>query len=235
MGDFTDRGPDGVGVIDFVMRLQQNAARKGGTVGALLGNHDVGLLSAFLFPNEPTHGTIGTFYGDWFDYGGIPSDLQRLQAHHVEWLRNLPAMARVGDRLLVHADALYYADYGTTVEQVNAATSTLLHGNELAAWDRLLSFAGERFVFDDRKRGGQERAQQFLEHYGGKQLVHGHTPISHLSGEPIERVTRAYMYAGGLAVDVDGGMYKGGAGFVYEAPPLDAEPEKPPPPRVNQG
>ena len=110
------------------------------------------------------------------------------------------------------------------MEQVNAATSALLHGDELAAWDRWLSYAGERFVFDDRKRGGRERAQQFLAQYGGKQLVHGHTPISHLSGEPIERVTRAYVYAGGLVVDVDGGMYKGGTGFVYEAPPLDAEP-----------
>ena len=29
MGDFTDRGPDGVGVIDLVMRLQQDAAQKG--------------------------------------------------------------------------------------------------------------------------------------------------------------------------------------------------------------
>src|SRR5690349_1287958 len=69
MGDLTDRGPDGVGVIDFVMRLQQDAPDKGGSVGAIIGNHDVGLLTAKLFPDEPTSGPMGTFYGDWVKYG----------------------------------------------------------------------------------------------------------------------------------------------------------------------
>src|SRR4051812_865752 len=70
MGDFTDRGPNGVGVIDYVMRLQQDAANKGGYVGALLGNHDVAILAAKLFPNAPTNGPEGTFYRDWLAYGG---------------------------------------------------------------------------------------------------------------------------------------------------------------------
>lgn len=223
MGDFTDRGPDGVGVIDFVMRLQQNAARRGGHVGALLGNHDVGLVTAKLFPNAPSSGSKGTFYTDWVDYGGTVSDLQKLQPHHIEWLRNLPAMAVVQNRLLLHADAMFYLHYGDTRAKVNAATKELMYSTNTEGLDELLGFAGERFAFDERKAGAVMRASQLLAYFGGRQIIHGHTPIDKLSSEPIERITRAYTYCSGLAIDVDGGIYKGGAGFVYEAPPFDPE------------
>jgi hypothetical protein len=220
IGDFTDRGPDGIGVIDFVMRLQQDARAKGGHVGALLGNHDVGLLSARLFPHAPTHGPRGTFYGDWIEFGGIASDLARLESQHVEWLQNLPAMALVQERLLIHADALYYLNYGETIAEVNAATTRLLHDDSPERWDQLLGYAGERLVFSDQRPDGRMRARQFLAQFGGKQIIHGHTPIHKLSGEAIARVTRAYVYADNLVVDVDGGIYQGGTGFVYQAPPL---------------
>lgn len=220
MGDFTDRGPDGVGVIDFVMRLQADAARRGGRVGALLGNHDVGLLTAKLFPNAPSGGPAGRFYRDWHEYGGIESDVTRLETRHVDWLCNMPAIALVGDRLLMHADAMYYLFYGETLDAVNGATADLLHSTDTDRWDELLAFSGQRLAFDDRKAGGVMRASQMLATFGGKQIIHGHTPIPLLSGEPIDRVTRAFTYCVGLAVDVDGGIYKGGAGFVYEALPI---------------
>lgn len=220
MGDFTDRGPDGPGVVDFVMRLQADAARQGGRVGALLGNHDAAILSAKLFSNAPTNGPRGTFYEDWVAYGGTVSDLRGLTSQHIDWLKNLPAGAVVGDRLLLHADATFYLAYGETLEQVNAAVAELLHSSDTEAWDTLLSYAGERLAFDDRRAGGVMRAVQLLACLGGKQIVHGHTPIPTLSGEPIERVKSAFSYCENLVVDVDGGIYKGGAGFVYQAPPL---------------
>lgn len=219
MGDLTDRGPDGVGVIDFVMRLQSDAAQKGGLVGVVLGNHDVGILSAFLFPQKPSGGSNGNFYGDWVDYGGTVSDLPRLETRHVEWLKNIPAMALDQARLLIHADALFYPNYGETIDEVNAAARELMHSDDYRLWDRLLSFAGERLVFSNENPLGATRARQFLEQYGGKQIIHGHTPIPLLNREPINRITRAYTYANGLVVDVDGGIYKGGAGFVFEVPP----------------
>jgi hypothetical protein len=223
MGDLTDRGPDGVGVIDFVMRLQQDAERKGGMVGVVLGNHDIGILSALLFPQKPSGGSRGSFYGDWVDYGGTVTDLPRLQAQHVEWLKNIPAMALDQDRLLIHADALYYPLYGETMAEVNAATKELMYSDDFRKWDELLGFASERLVFDDKNLGAM-RVQQYLQQFGGKQIIHGHSPINLLSGEPLDRITRAYVYANGRVVDVDGGIYKGGAGFVYEVPSLDAAP-----------
>jgi hypothetical protein len=58
--------------------------------------------------------------------------------------------------------------------------------------------------------------QRFLALYGGQRFVHGHTPIGKLSGQKPQAVVAAYTYAGGLAVDVDAGMYLGGRGFVAE-------------------
>lgn len=220
MGDFTDRGPDGIGVIDFVMRLQADAARQGGSVSALLGNHDAILLAAHFFPHTRTGGPGGTFYKDWLKNGGVGSDLARLNLHHIAWIKDLPAMALVQDKLLIHADALYYLNYGETIAQVNAATTQALRGENATAYDQLLSYGGERLVFSTRDPSGTARARQFLAQFGGKQIIHGHTPIPMLSGEPLERVTRAFVYADGLVVAVDGGIYKGGTGFVYEAAPL---------------
>src|SRR5260370_32987021 len=47
MGDFVDRGPDSIAVLDLVMRLQREAAASGGTVASLLGNHEMLLLAAY--------------------------------------------------------------------------------------------------------------------------------------------------------------------------------------------
>src|SRR5436190_10050283 len=41
VGDLIDRGPSMRGTLDFVMALEQDAARHGGRVVALLGNHEI--------------------------------------------------------------------------------------------------------------------------------------------------------------------------------------------------
>lgn len=222
-GDFTDRGPDGVGVIDLVMRLQREAAQVGGSVNALQGNHDIAIASAFLFPHETSSGPGGTFIEDWLRNGGLVSDLERLESHHVDWLLNLPAMAQAADRLLVHADARFYERLGETMEQVNSAVAHALASHDLRVWDQLLGYNSERLAFDERHGGSTGSAAQFLQKFGGVQIVHGHTPITMMNDKPSERITRAYEYANGLCVDVDGGMYRGSRGFVWELAPRTQE------------
>ena len=55
MGDFVDRGPDGIAVLDLVMRLQTEAAAAGGSVASLLGNHEMMLPVV----NSPRVGVCG--------------------------------------------------------------------------------------------------------------------------------------------------------------------------------
>jgi hypothetical protein len=106
------------------------------------------------------------------------------------------------------------------VPAVNYAIRALLRGDDPAAWDRLLDYFSQRRAFQDRDLG-PARVGRVLALYGGRQLVHGHTPIAKLAGRRPEEVSEPLVYAGGLAVDVDAGMYLGGQGFVACLPDIE--------------
>jgi hypothetical protein len=217
MGDFFDRGEKGIETVELVMRLQAEAAAAGGRVAALMGNHEPLILAARRF-GETRNGWGSTFLWDWRRNGGYEGDLERLTDRHVEWLSNLPAMALDGDLLLIHADATFYSSYGATIDEVNEALRSLLHGDDQAAWDRLLGQFSERKAFVNADRDGRSRAAQLLADFGGSRIIHGHTPISFVRRCLPEEVTEPLVYADGLCVNVDAGMYLGGPGFVYRLP-----------------
>ena len=222
LGDFFDRGSDGVAVVDLVMRLQAEAAAAGGQVGALLGNHEVLTLAAHRFGERETIMLDGSFLSVWRRNGGRAKDLIRLTQRHITWMTNLPAMALAYDRLFVHADATFYTNYGHSIAMVNWACKAVLQSAEVRAWERLLYDFCEREAFDGQRVDGAGCAAQFLHIFGGRQLIHGHTPIAYITQIPPKRVTDPLVYAGGLCINLDGGMYLGGPGFVYQLPQLDA-------------
>jgi hypothetical protein len=217
MGDLVNHGPDGIGAVELVMRVQQQAARAGGRVQVLLGNHDVLLLAAHRFGTRPIPGSEKSFRDHWQESGGQAADLERITPHHVRWLSSLPAMAREGDHLLAHADALLYTRYGQSIAQVDQAVTGLLQSDDAASWFRLLDEFNEHQAFADATAGA-DRAGAFLRHFGGRQLVHGHTPITKMTGQPPEAVREPLLYASGQCLNVDPGMYLGGPGFVCSLP-----------------
>jgi hypothetical protein len=214
MGDFVDRGPDGVAVIDLIMRLQSEAAQAGGQVASVLGNHEMLLLAAYRFGRRST-GLGSNFIARWKQNGGNRKDLASLTSQHLDWLASLPAMVRFGDYLLLHADAPFYIKYGHSVTEVNATIDKLLHRSDALAWEELLEEFARRGAFY-HALAGAELAQRFLNVFGGQQLIHGHTPISAIQGGHPRHITAPLIYADGLCVNVDGGMYLGGPGFVYQ-------------------
>jgi len=222
LGDFFDRGSDGVAVVDLVMRLQAEAAAAGGQVGALLGNHEVLTLAAHRFGERETIMLDGSFLSVWRRNGGRATDLIRLTHRHITWITNLPAMALVHDRLFVHADATFYTNYGHTVAMVNWACKALLQSAEVGAWERLLGDFCERETFDVQHVDGVGWAAQFLRIFGGRQLIHGDTPIAYITQIPPKYVTEPLIYAGGLCINLDGGMYLDDPGFVCQLANLDA-------------
>lgn len=213
MGDYFDRGPDGIAAIDLIRALQAEAAAAGGRVGALIGNHDVLILAARRFGERPSGGPGGTFLASWRANGGAETDLRGLTDERAAWLASLPALALAGGRLLAHADATFYQIYGRTVAEVNRHFRAILHSADAPAWDLLLDHFSQRRAFQDTVLG-PARVRRVLALYGGHQLVHGHTLIAKLAGCRPEEVKGSYVYAGGLAIDVDAGMYLGGRGFV---------------------
>ena len=175
------------------------------------------LLAAHRFGSRPIPGSNTTFRDHWAKNGGEPRDLECITSDHVWWMSSLPAMAREGEHLLVHADSLHYARYGRSIDEVNLATSELLQGDDAAAWHRLLIEFGEHRAFADAKSGA-ERAASFLQSFGGQQIVHGHTPITKMTGQPPEAVREPLLYAADRCLNVDPGMYLGGPGFVCRLP-----------------
>ncbi|WP_432175526.1 metallophosphoesterase [Streptomyces sp. Tue6028] len=227
LGDFTDRGPDGIGVIDLVMRLSAEAAAAGGYCKALMGNHELLLLGAKRFADTPVNSGAGTatFQAAWLLNGGQKTDMDRLQDHHLQWMARLDAMELVDGHLLVHSDTTAYLDYGDSIEAVNdTVRETLTRNDADECWDLFRKFT-KRFAFRDD--GGSEAVRELLNAYGGKRIVHGHSPIPYLLGEvgsedgedgagPV--VEGPHLYADGLAIAMDGGVTMAGKLLVQQLP-----------------
>lgn len=227
LGDFTDRGPDGIGVIDLVMRLSAEAAAAGGYCKALMGNHELLLLGAKRFADTPVNSGAGTatFQAAWLLNGGQKTDMDRLQDHHLQWMARLDAMELVDGHLLVHSDTTAYLDYGDSIEAVNdTVRETLTRNDADECWDVFRKLT-KRFAFRDD--GGAEAVRELLGTYGGTRIVHGHSPIPYLLGEvgteegedntgPV--VEGPHLYADGLAIAMDGGVTMAGKLLVQQLP-----------------
>ncbi|MFD8231177.1 metallophosphoesterase [Streptomyces sp. NPDC059696] len=227
LGDFTDRGPDGIGVIDLVMRLSAEAAAAGGYCKALMGNHELLLLGAKRFGDTPVNSGAGTatFQAAWLLNGGQKTDMDRLQDHHLQWMSRLDAVEEVDGHLLVHSDTTAYLDYGRSIEEVNdTVRETITRNDADEVWDLFRKFT-KRFSFRDE--GGAEAVRSLLDTYGGTRIVHGHSPIPYLLGEvgseedeesrdPV--IEGPHVYADGLAIAMDGGVTMAGKLLVQQLP-----------------
>jgi hypothetical protein len=229
LGDFTDRGPDGIGVIELVMQLSAEAAAVGGYCRALMGNHELLLLGAHRFGDTPVNSAGGTasFLAAWRLNGGQPSDMERLEDRHLTWISRLDAAHLTDGHLLVHSDTTAYLEYGSSIEEMNDAVTGVLQRNDAdECWDLFRKFT-KRFAF--RGEGGAEAARELLGVYGGQRVVHGHSPIPYLLGEaggdaPADREERGQavsgpmVYAENLAVAMDGGVTMEGRLLVAQLP-----------------
>ncbi len=167
LGDFFDRGPDGIGVVDTVRRLAAQASSAGrGRVRALLGNHEILAL-------------------------GI---------------------------LLMHADTDEYLHWGRSVDEINAAVQAELASDDIAVcweiWRRMTT----RYAF--RGRRGPGVARDLLKRLGGRRIVHGHSVIADLAGVEPAALTGPVLYADGLVLGIDGGVFDEGPCLLVELPPV---------------
>ena len=206
VGDLVDRGPDGVGTIDLVRRLERES---GGRARCLLGNHEALILSVYRFGDRETSHPGSTFLDIWRANGGLEADLRRLTPEHVEWIAARPAIAREGEWLLLHADTTAYTRYGDSAQEVADAVSTVLGSGELEEFDELLEVLSDRMRLADG-----DGAERLLARFGGTRIVHGHTPIASVRGVDPREVTGPLVYAGGRVTNVDHCLFAGGPGFV---------------------
>ncbi|SFP47390.1 Calcineurin-like phosphoesterase [Amycolatopsis arida] len=218
LGDFVDRGPDGVGAIDLVMRLQRQAADAGGGVHTLLGNHEILLLGTHRFGDTDVPSDFGprSFARSWEINGGQPADQEALTDEHVEWLTTRPLLAHAADHLLMHSDTLEYLHWGEDVAEVNATVAEILAADDLEQWWDVWRRMTTRYAF--RGPRGPEAAEAVLDQFGGERIVHGHSVIADQLGIHPIQIERPYLYAGGRVLGIDGGLFVGGPCLVVELP-----------------
>jgi ferredoxin len=211
LGDYFDRGPDGIAVVDLIRQLQDEAAATGGRVAALIGNHEILALGMSRFGDERVQSEVGrrsSFARSWALNGGQVSDQQRLTEEHISWLSGLDVIALAGPDLLLHADTTGYRRWGDTIEQINDAVREVLLSDDLGKWWECWARLTARYAFAGLD--GPLVAAELLGQLGGERIVHGHSLVSTFIGRPSDEVTGPLSYAGGRALAIDGGMYDGG-------------------------
>ena len=214
MGDLVDRGPDGLGAVDLARRLEAEAAAAGGRSVALLGNHDLLLVGASRFP-EARLRSGKPFAAHHDAVGGRAVERERLGPARAAWLDRRPAYLRIGGTLVVHADAPGVLGWGRSLEDANRTVATALAAGTAASYEALYLAMAAHHAFEGR--AGAARLDLLERRFGAGVVVHGHTP---LQKRGIERPTAPDVYQGGRAVNVDGGIYRGGPGFLWELGPL---------------
>jgi hypothetical protein len=221
LGDLMDRGPDGVGVVDLAMRLEEQAAAAGGHVGVLLGNHEVLAVGMYRYGREPsTDPRVQSLVLNWERNGGRVEDQERLTDRHVAWLAALPAMVDFDGHLLVHSDTAEYLEYGSDIDTINTAITDVLDSGDIDAWWVAVHRMTDRYAF--AQAGGVEAAEQMMKTLGVRRIVHGHSIIADLRGIDPQETDAALLYARRQVLAIDGGIYAGGPCLVVN---LDGWPD----------
>jgi hypothetical protein len=222
LGDYLDRGPDGIAVVDLVRQLQDEAGVAGGRVDALIGNHEILSLGMSRFGDRAVSSGLWSrrsFARSWALNGGQVRDQQRLTPERVEWLCGLESVVLAGSDLLLHSDTTEYLRWGDTPEEINDAVRRVLASDDLEQWWQCWIRLTTRYDFAGSD--GEQVATQLLERLGGERIVHGHSIISTFTGRQPGEVSAPLSYAGGRALAIDGGIYGGGPCLVVR---LDRDP-----------
>jgi hypothetical protein len=224
LGDYVDRGPQGLAVIDLVRRLQAEAGAAGGRVDALIGNHEILALGMHRFGAQQVPSDSWrqrSFARSWALNGGRLHDQQGLRDEQIAWLSALDSVLLAGPDLLLHSDTTEYLRWGNTTEQINDAVRNVLAGGDLEAWWQCWVRLTARYGFAGLE--GEQVASGLLDLLGGERIVHGHSVVAAFIGASPREVTGPLSYAGGRVLAIDGGIYGGGPCLVvrldHEAAP----------------
>lgn len=221
LGDLFDRGPDGIGALRLVRRLTDQAAASSGEVRLLLGNHEILALGMRKFGGTfvPHEGiTYRSFERSWALNGGQDRDQELLTDDDVAWLIDQPMLGLDAGHLLMHSDTIEYVEWGSTIDEINAAARADLHSDDITVWWEIWRRMTSRYAF--RGPDGPELARTLLHHLGGERIVHGHSIIADQLGIDPAWVMEPLLYCDDLVLGIDAGTFDGGPSLVIPLHPL---------------
>lgn len=202
LGDVFDRGPRHTEILWLLYQLEAEAAKAGGGVHLVLGNHEVMVLGGdlrYLHPRylETTRVLGVRSYSELFDARTLLG----------QWLRTRPTIFKMDEQLFLHAGvSRALADSGLTLAQINDAIRALLAGNVPATdEDRrraelLLGSLGPlwyRGYFPNQPSfpaaSGDDLAQ-VLRRFGVRRILVGHTIVPTITPLYEGRVIAVQVY-----------------------------------------
>ena len=178
LGDLTDRHPRGIDVIEFVMKLQDQAAESGGEVVALIGNHDALILSMAYINRDLYYNRdcVGCFIynGGYYEEAEIIADNDKI----FNWMLSRPMIYKHNNMIFQHADSCsYYKSMGNTIEKINLLCREMLKSGQ-GAWEIFYEMTDCRQwdsqFFDNEDTLGIH-IDSYLDQFGAEKIVHGHT------------------------------------------------------------
>src|SRR6266566_7143237 len=95
-GDLIDKWKHSLQVIALVQSLRSAAAKQGGQVIVLMGNHEAEFLA------DPTSSKVQEFAFELDDDGLVPADVAACKGDLGQFLCSLPFAARIGDWFVAH-------------------------------------------------------------------------------------------------------------------------------------
>jgi hypothetical protein len=123
LGDVFDRGPNHLEILWLLYELESEAAKAGGGVHLVLGNHEVMDLNGDLR-------YLNAHYAESAQALGKASYAELFAADSLlgQWLRSKPAMLLVNDYLCLHAGvSRALIDSGLTIKDINATVRSVLN------------------------------------------------------------------------------------------------------------
>ncbi len=188
VGDMVDRGTQVTETLLLLLRLHQEAAKAGGHVHYVLGNHEVMMMGADVRYTAPK-------YKQAADLLGIP--VQGLVGANTEigrFLRTRHALVRVGDYLFVHAGiSTQVANTKLGIVKLNQVIRSVLGVPPLQITDRFkraiswgalgpLWYRGyfRQFAAGFGPQPPPEAMDKILETFQAKTIVVGHTQVARI-------------------------------------------------------
>jgi hypothetical protein len=190
-GDVFDRGPDSRKAMDLLMSLEAEAAKAGGAVHALVGNHEAMVLAdhwQYLTEEE-----LKSFGGEEEFRKAVGPE-----GKYGKWIRSHDAVLKLSGILFLHA-GLRGAYAKMSLEEINKSVREELAKNEMEdvtadpsgpLWDR-------RFSLDEGDEVSGQLAE-VLKQQGASHMIVGHTVMR-------EGITPRL---GGRVICIDVGMSK---------------------------
>ncbi len=124
LGDVFDRGPNQIEILWLIYELEAQAARAGGGVHLLLGNHETMVMGGDLRYLNPK-------YARTTQALGATSYSELIGPHTVlgQWLRTRPTVLRIRDLLCLHGGiAPDIVERNLSLSQINAVVRDVLSG-----------------------------------------------------------------------------------------------------------